>query len=290
MEAVILGKVWCSFGCSVTGANHTENNKPNQDAFLCQNIAAGIPQGIMAVSDGHGGDKYVRSDKGSRFAVKEICETVLNNNQISIQKNRSLTDKILSHITANFYQNWTRCVDNHLDENPLTESELSPLKESDRNILQKDGRIAYACTISMAATYDDMVLIMQHGDGDILFLYEDGTVTSMTAAYPGIVGDETPSLGDFHNRDTQYRVFNGDEMPVMITLFSDGVKKSFDDKDDFMKIPCILRDLLINKGMEETEIALEKFLSTVTNKGSGDDVTLTVLYRSDKICGNADKG
>lgn len=282
-------KTWKSFGSSVIGATHADYGKPNQDAFFHRHVidAAGMPQSIAAVSDGHGGARYIRSDKGARFAVENICETVLSNAPILKQVDGKLTDKVVSQITANFYRKWAACVDADIQKNPFTKKELTSLRElfgeDFCKTLLEDGKVAYGSTVLLAATYDDMILTMQLGDGNILFLYEDGTVKNMTADCHFAMADETLSLGDFQNEYMRHNVFTNEDLPVLITLSTDGVVKSFENKEEFMKMPCILHNLLANKGIDKAKIELEEFLSVVTDKGAGDDVTMAVLYRSDRV-------
>ncbi|HEY4609378.1 MAG TPA: protein phosphatase 2C domain-containing protein, partial [Ilumatobacteraceae bacterium] len=58
---------WAAVTASVRGASHERNGKPNQDAVRVVQAKGSTPGLVAAVCDGHGGDRYVRSDVGSRL-------------------------------------------------------------------------------------------------------------------------------------------------------------------------------------------------------------------------------
>ncbi len=67
---------WRVIGETVPGASHLRAGIPNQDAILqVRESGRGLPL-VVSVSDGHGSHKCFRSDRGSRFAVREAAELV----------------------------------------------------------------------------------------------------------------------------------------------------------------------------------------------------------------------
>lgn len=59
--------------CSETGARHTEEKKPCQDACLAaQHFYRGYGYAVLAVADGHGGAAYTRSEIGAHLAVQAV--------------------------------------------------------------------------------------------------------------------------------------------------------------------------------------------------------------------------
>lgn len=59
------------FGKSVKGATHEKNGLPLQDNCKIEEISDKIT--IIAVADGHGSSKCLRSDRGSLIAVNTFC-------------------------------------------------------------------------------------------------------------------------------------------------------------------------------------------------------------------------
>ena len=62
------------FNFSCQGESHKASNKPCQDFSYSAVIDNGMS--IAIVCDGHGGDRYFRSDIGARFATEVILEVV----------------------------------------------------------------------------------------------------------------------------------------------------------------------------------------------------------------------
>ena len=281
-------KSWYSFGCSVIGANHLQDNKPNQDSFKCENMnnseATVMLRSITAVSDGHGGIRYIRSDKGAKYAVTKMCDAILGNTQIPTTKKSFLIEKILPQISAHFYTKWCDSVDYDFKRNPFADTEINQIKskygEDAVKELLSNVKIAYGCTLLTIIAYDDILITMQYGDGDILFLFDNGSVKKISVSS---IGDDTDSLCKFNINDMKYNVFVGSEIPILATLSTDGVKNSFPSSDDFLEIPKILKNEIANEGLYKARMKLKNFLTKTTNDGSGDDVTLTTIFRSDIV-------
>jgi serine/threonine protein phosphatase PrpC len=68
---------WRIIGESIQGASHKRSGQPNQDAIALSPASGDSLPLILAVSDGHGGAKYFRSDKGASFAVGAAIDTLL---------------------------------------------------------------------------------------------------------------------------------------------------------------------------------------------------------------------
>src|SRR2546428_13129367 len=67
---------WHIIGESVKGASHQRSGRPNQDAITWFSTSDNSLPLTLAVSDGHGGAKYFRSDKGASFAVTAARDTL----------------------------------------------------------------------------------------------------------------------------------------------------------------------------------------------------------------------
>ena len=63
-----------SYSFSCQGESHKADNKPCQDASFSAVYDDGLA--IAIVCDGHGGERYFRSDVGSRMATEVISESI----------------------------------------------------------------------------------------------------------------------------------------------------------------------------------------------------------------------
>jgi len=291
--------LWIPFGCSVIGASHIRKNKENQDSYLPHPGTSldgkEIPS-IIAVSDGHGGNKYIRSASGSKQAVALAAQIARDYTEFplsSTMKKSDLGDTI-RHIKIRCHLSWQKFVDDHYNGNPFTEAEQYFLKENcslkDYTSVMNNHRLAYGCTFLCAIAYEDVVLVLQLGDGDILGLYPNDKVRELIPADSRNFGNETMSLCSLKEADTiAHEVLIGDEIPGLITLTTDGIRNSYNDQTSdikaFYNIPTVLKNELQKNKFDECVVksSIDNWLKKVTSDGAGDDVTIGILFRKDML-------
>jgi hypothetical protein len=244
---------------------------------------------VIAVSDGHGGNRYIRSRDGSNMAVLCAARIALENLQLSSKMRKDDLADVIRHIKSRYLLLWQKEVDNNINNVPFTEEEKTFLEKNctpeERDSVLNDQRMAYGCTFLCAIAYDDLVLTLQLGDGNILGLYSGDVVEELMSPDPRNIGNETMSLCSLEVSDIAHEVFIGDKIPQLITLTTDGVKNSYDDKSSdiksFYNIPVVIRnELQRNNGdTKAVKDGIEKLLEMVTTNGAGDDVTIGVLFR-----------
>jgi serine/threonine protein phosphatase PrpC len=71
-----MGRI-ITFNVTCLGASHVKSAKPCQDYSLSWHSEDNATQ-VAIVCDGHGGDTYVRSDRGSEFAAKIALQNIQN--------------------------------------------------------------------------------------------------------------------------------------------------------------------------------------------------------------------
>jgi serine/threonine protein phosphatase PrpC len=75
-NATAANSPWRIIGESVTGASHERTDLPNQDSIGFLPESGHGTRAIVAISDGHGGAKYFRSDVGAKLAVETATQVV----------------------------------------------------------------------------------------------------------------------------------------------------------------------------------------------------------------------
>jgi hypothetical protein len=127
------------FGCaSVQGASHKRLGKPNQDYVRAVKAKGGCY--ILALSDGHGGEPYFRSDVGARFAVDiaisemELCyQSIFQDLSLSLKKgkdeesrkvevghaNRLINEPLLFNLKQTIADKWRKTVLDDLRQFPI---------------------------------------------------------------------------------------------------------------------------------------------------------------------------
>ena len=274
---------WITFGCSVMGASHTKRNLPNQDAL---NHSDELPP-FVAVADGHGGKKYIRSHKGSELAVQAL-ETVLKES-LHLHTNLPNLSEHIRHMKNRLLIHWQASIDADMAHEPWSEAEQDFLdthcSEAERHSLLSNPHLAYGCTFLGAVAYEDLLLIIQHGDGDIVCLYPDSELgVEIMEMDTRNFGGSTLSMGSLKDAaDMSHQLLTVTQMPLLIALATDGIKNSYDDKvpdsiNQFYKIPVVIRHALA-EGRATADITADMtaLLTRITTNGSGDDVTLGIL-------------
>ena len=316
------GNPWRTVATTVTGASHIrkwlrEQNRKYNSIGECENDADNIKMlnqdrvefslgtpvntgneskvnpAVIAVSDGHGGAKYIRSGIGAGFAVLGACRVATLDFNLSNDMSGAAIDQVVSHLKTRFMDAWFNDVDDYTKKYPFNDEEVMHLSENARADLLNNPRKAYGCTLLWAIGYNDMLITLQLGDGNIILLYEDGRVESTSDLSLHEPGEETESLCTLKSpHEIQHQVFRSDEegegLPILISVSSDGLYKSYEHNEDFFKIPHICLNTLKDNNFNNESVGaiIKDFLQVVTEKGAGDDTTLGIVYNFDKLSKN----
>jgi len=280
---------WGVLGHSQRGSSHVRQNLPNQDAISHHLADGGLPPVILAVADGHGSAKSFRSEVGSRLAVEtaiEVCREFLDSMQ-GADPSTVKNDAEL-RIPPRIFQAWRQRVKEHFQQNPFTDGELAHLPEqageAERNPAAEPDRIfvCYGSTLLVAAVTSQYLLSFQLGDGDIVVVSgDDGVVDRLIPKDNTLIANETTSLcQDDGRRYVRYRfqLFR-DSPPNMLLLSTDGYSNSFASPDAFLKAGADYLNAIRTEGAEGVRKELPKWLVETSENGSGDDITVGIIYR-----------
>lgn len=292
MSSGTEGPVWKVLGRSVRGAAHVRNDLPNQDAIGWFPETGTGPPLLLAVSDGHGGARYFRSDVGARLAVQTVVTVVdefLRNSQgvenLSIAKRwaeERLPHEIVRH--------WKEAVADHLTANPIEASEWERLEMAEsasrRRQVALDPVIAYGATLLSVLVTEFYILHIQLGDGDIVTVDDSEEATRPPVPRDErLIGNETTSLCTREAwRDFRlfFQVLSG-SLPAMVLVSTDGFSNSFRDEAAFLSVGADLLHGIRSEGLEAWRQATEGWLMEVSEEGSGDDISLGILCRIDAL-------
>ena len=279
-----------------------QNVKDARNAQIAQNTenmaSIEIMPATLAVSDGHGGAKYIRSADGSKWAVVALKSVVaeLPIGYFSANMGNNELEELARQIKRRFLHKWQTLIGLNQENTPFSAEELNffaekvqtgKLKQADVDKVLANPKTAYGCTFLGAVACHDLVLLLQYGDGDILGLYGDGTTEHLILPDARNVGNTTLSLCNLTNAtEIQHRFLLAEEIPQLIMLCTDGVVNSFPDNvarenDGFFRIPVQLKNMLKRENANirtATEILKQNFLEPMANAGSGDDTTMGVLF------------
>lgn len=279
---------------SVKGASHERSGQPNQDAIERFPASGDSLPLILAVSDGHGGAKYFRSGKGARFAVDAAINTLSQFHENLASFLTSSRTGLEEHLTKSLVNTWRSEVYSHFQGEPFTDEDLRLLEEKEgpaaRQIVEDNPVLAYGATILAVMITESFIAFLQLGDGDILLtISEQGKPDSVFPVNSKHFANETTSLCSSNAWcDFQFhieKVSPSPLLPALILLSTDGYKDSFSSDEEFRKVGSDLFEMIHSNKLEEIKSNLPDWLSEASRIGSGDDITLGILYRMDAFKG-----
>ena len=203
------------------GSSHVKRGTACQD---CSGFREAGEWAVAAVSDGHGGDRYFRSDAGSRMAVKvaldRISESVSSEGFLLSFKEDP--DYTVRRIAEDVVSSWRRMVEEHDRFFPLSAEET----ESDVQN-RGDSLVKYGATLIAAALGDGFAFGMQVGDGTLACIGLSGEDSAPVPEDPGCFLNVTTSLCQ---PVPPVRTWSSEGDQVMaIVLATDGVTNTFED-------------------------------------------------------------
>lgn len=279
---------WCAIGASVRGAAHERLGAPNQDAIGWKfEVGDQLPL-VIAVADGHGSRKCFRSDIGAKFAVEEalaeLREAAIRAAELpSLSAAKRMAEDNWPRLLT---QRWAERVASERAERPFTEAELAALVTSDgesaRRVVEQNPLLAYGSTLIAVVVTSTFLVYIQLGDGDILTVSEAGEVSRPLPADVRLFANETTSLCS-HQAWREFRLafqVVHEAPPALILCSSDGYAGSFRSEADFLRVGSDLLEIIRTDGVEVVEQQLGDWLTEASRLGSGDDVSLGIVYRA----------
>ena len=262
---------WTAIGCSVRGAAHVKDGLPNQDAVAWWPGEGRGPPLAIAVSDGHGSPKCFRSDVGARLAVQAALDVLA-----------------VGGSGEEIVRRWRDAVEDELRREPFSEAELVRLAERDGpsavTLAMRHPRLAYGATLLAALVREETVYLVQIGDGDLLCVSASGEVSRPVPSDEKLFGNETASLcSESAERDLRTASLPVDGGPVLLLLATDGYTNSFRTDDGFLQVGRDLQTFVREDGLESVASSLAEWLHETSASGSGDDITLGLLCRTEAL-------
>ena len=264
------------------GSEHIRQNKPLQD-FSGSTSDRWKSYAYALIADGHGGEKYFRSEHGSRIAVLcavEEINKVLKDLLFHIKKKEvDVIDKSLKNLCAKILLAWRERVCAHFSEHPLTEDERKQCEvlKITLPIPEEEIPTLYGSTLLSAVYFEkfEFWFALQIGDGRTVAIREDGSAFCPIPEDEGMGFGVTASLCGARAAEHFFYSF-GFERLGGITVMSDGLTDSF-DKD---KLPDFILNIQKNAlaDREKTKGELEAFLPKLSEQGSGDDVSFAGVF------------
>lgn len=274
-----------AFNLTVIGASHIKNGTVCQD---CSQSCEKTECRLVVVCDGHGGADYFRSDRGSKLAAVAFMDCMENPDLIAAlsaaaaeKQRQSRMEQLIKSIIAR----WNSLVEQDMRQHPFDEDELSGVSEKARRRYEAGERLqaAYGTTLIGAVLAENFWLGLQIGDGKCVVVSETGEFTQPIPWDEECFLNVTTSLCD-ENAAKEFRFCFSRTLPAAVFIGSDGIDDCFAGDErlyDFYRVT--LKSFAETD--EETAIAqLKEYLPTLSEKGSGDDMSVGILVNTDLVC------
>ena len=177
---------WVTLSGSQVGSVHVRDGTPPQDAHVTWTSDTAA---VVAVADGHGHKAHFRSAIGSQLAVglaKDLLADAVSDFRDAADVEHDLRTRLGPMLT----QGWRDGVLDHVEQHPFAESEEAFVdQETTVGLLRP-----YGTTIVAMAASNDVLAVLQLGDGEAVVVLEDGTVLQPLPADPDLHGPVTTSL------------------------------------------------------------------------------------------------
>ena len=262
------------FNKSSIGYNHILNNK------VCQDFSASYhdeERTIITCCDGHGGNIYIRSNLGSKFASEAIMKVFKNITKYDTRKFSQ--EDYLKSIKLQILCEWNNLVENHLSKHKIQEKEISFLTENERYKLFDNKAKAYGSTMLGCLLINNKLLIVQLGDGEIFLLKNKNINSPFAEEEDEPVGNITYSLCEedafSHIKIIchDFRKWDG------ILLCTDGLINPYLSYKNFeasFAYP-LFKELEKNGNLSIISIFVNNMAQRL---GIGDDVSLSFIYKN----------
>lgn len=283
-----------AFSLTKQGASHIKSGGECQD---CSDSVTSTDFGyaVAVVCDGHGGDDYVRSGEGSRRAVytaRRMIEDFIRNvetDDFFAGKFFKNPDECIRNLEASIISDWTDRVQNDSKKNPFHDDngELANVSEkARRKYLGGNIESAYGTTLIAAALTKDYWFGIQIGDGNCVAVNRESGFSCPIEPDEKCFLNVTTSLCDsdaiFHFHHCCQFARDG-ELPAAVFIGSDGIDDSFGSDEKLFHFYTSIMYSFGTKDFDAAKEELKDYLPRLSEKGSGDDVSLAAVMDMDAV-------
>ena len=287
------------------GESHKATDKPCQDysySYSSEELS------VAVVCDGHGGERYFRSQWGAQFAteiivnvVKEFVRTT-NKNLFKFmpftaegvvtgsEKKLSPIDKELRQMFSSIITRWEDRIKEHASQNPLTdwEKEHVPKVFIDEFISKKALEKHYGCTLMAYVQTKTYWMAFHLGDGKCIAFHDDYRVWSEPIPWDDkCFLNKTTSICDSEAINEFRYCYQGDgHFPVAIFLGSDGIDDTYGEMENIANFYVEILKILAKDGKETALQQLKDDLPIISRIGSKDDVAVAAIFDLDRVKNN----
>ncbi len=292
-----------AFHYSCEGESHKATGKVCQDHSLtcCVDGLA-----VAVVCDGHGGERYFRSDVGAKYAAEATLETVtffVENVGDSLFKDKKFTsvgptgtvtdaeeiskvDTAFRQLFSSIIYRWNERIKKHAHTVELTEWEKEhvPPKYLEEFSKSETFEKHYGCTLMAYVQTPSYWFAFHIGDGKCLSFQESPIWKEPIPWDDKCFLNKTTSLCDSSAIEEFRYCYQGDgHFPTAVILGSDGLDDSMGETSNLANFYIQILKMLATEGQEATETSLKETLPQLSKIGSKDDMSVACVYDEEAL-------
>ena len=268
------GKMEFVYNKTAIGYSHINKNIVCQDFsdyYINENVK------VITACDGHGGNLYIRSNRGAEFASQAVVDVIKQYDEKKLEE--LINDNILEKLKLEILCKWNELIEQDYSNEPFSEEELSCLDEEEMFKLNSNYISAYGTTLNSVIATSNYLICVQIGDGGVYLLGKE----SVELAFPDNdenVANITNSLcGDNAYDNIYIDAFIKDDY-IGVVICSDGLLGPYQTYENFNNS---FISPFVNNFQVVTEEAINnanQFIEDLGEKdGIGDDVSVAcILY------------
>ena len=278
---------------SIQGYSHLLINKECQDSSISWR---GKKYSAVIISDGHGGEKYFRSAKGSQIAceigkevISSFMDSVRTNNRLYVDfvlKPSKRREELLSRLECSIIQRWNEAIASDIFNEPFeADVRFSLLSAEDKTYVTRTPAKAYGATFIAAVVAEKFFFVLKLGDGNVNVV-KNGKPEFFFGLSNELEDDQlqfnlTTSLCS-SNADKEFKHCFADDYSYGIieglVLTTDGIINSYTSEQAYLDFIGNVFDGYKEETLEAAHAELAEFLPHLSEKGSGDDLTVGIIF------------
>lgn len=283
------------------GESHKATDKPCQDCAYAES-SSGLS--LAVVSDGHGGERYFRSDRGSKLLVditvkaikkfvEEVSENVFANAEFTCFPctNAELPSahKALMWLFSSIICQWNNAIVQDAMEYDLTEWEKKHVEEkylkefeTKRGDVNATFEKTYGCTLMVYVQTAKYWLAFHIGDGKAVFLQNHSMAVECEQLIPWdekCFLNKTTSICDSDALNEFRYCYEGNgHFPIAVFLGSDGMDDTYGDGEKLHNFYINLYKQVKRSGEDMVKRMLRSSMPEISRLGSKDDMSIACVY------------
>ena len=291
-----------NFSCQ--GESHKADDKPCQDASFSSVYEDGLA--IAIVCDGHGGERYFRSDVGARMAtevIRDSVKTFVENidhdmfvgqeftaveaiTSDELVKKQTPIDKAFRQLFSSIIYQWNNKIAEHAVNTAISEWEQQhvPQKYLDELHTSETFEKLYGCTLMVYVQTPVYWFAFHLGDGKCVSFQKSPIWTMPIPWDERCFLNKTTSLCDSNTINEFRYCYQGDgQFPWAVFLGSDGMDDSFGEDPNLVNFYIQVIKMLVTEGREATISSIESDLPQLSKIGSKDDMSVAFVYNYEEL-------